>query len=90
MTSEVKLPAKLDMPAAIKLVEDLRNISGDIKIDGAEVKNLGSLCLQALIAASKHAHSNGHAFSFTAISERMKNQMAMMGATPEKLMEGKL
>ena len=88
MTGVLKLPAKIDLTATDQLVSDLRALEGDIAIDASEVTHLGTLGLQALIAASRSAHAAGHAFSFTSVTDRMKEQMQVMGTSPEKLMEG--
>lgn len=88
MSDPYSLPARLDLSAVTQLVDDLRAIEGDIRIDASEVGHLGALCLQALIAASKHAHSNGHAFEMSGASEKVVAQMQFMGLAPEQLMEG--
>lgn len=90
MTGTVTLPARLDLPAATRLVSELRQIDGPIVVNGAEVKHLGALGLQALVAASRAAHARGATFEVSNGSEKMIEHMATMGVTPEQLMEGKL
>lgn len=88
MVEGVKLPTKLDLSAAMPLVSDLKGIEGDMHLDATDVNHMGALCLQALIAASRHAKANGHTFKISNVSDKVVDQMALMGLTPENLMEG--
>lgn len=90
MSGTITLPARLDLPAATRLVAELKQIEGPIVVDGAEVKHLGALGLQALVAASRATHARGDPFDLTNGSEKMIEHMAIMGVTPEQLVEGKL
>lgn len=88
MTGHVKLPARLDLSQAIHLVSDLRKIDGDVHIDASEVTHLGALCLQALIAAARKAIDAGHRFEMVGVTDKVLDQMKVMGTAPEHLMEG--
>lgn len=90
MSGAVILPSRLDLPAATRLASELRQIEGPITIDGSEVKLLGALGLQALVAASRAAHKRGDSFEITDSSDKMITHMATMGVTPEQLAEGSL
>lgn len=88
MSDPLTLPARLDLSAVTQLVTDLRAMEGDIRVDASEVSHLGALCLQALIAASRQAHANGHIFEISGASEKVVGQMQFMGLAPQQLMEG--
>ena len=54
MSEPVKLSSRLDLSAASDLKTTLVKASGnDVVLDFSEVKVLGSLCLQVIIAASR-------------------------------------
>lgn len=88
MSTALKLPPKLDLSAATQLVSDLRAIEGDMHIDASEVTHMGSLCLQALIAAARHANASDNIFEISNFTQRALDQLSVMGVTPENLMEG--
>lgn len=88
MSEVLTLPAKLDLAAADQLVTSLKAQEGDISLDAAEVTHMGAICLQALIAASAHARSHGHAFELRNVSDKVAAQLAVMGTSPQELMEG--
>ena len=90
MSDPLKLPPRLDLSAAMQLASDLRAVKGDIHVDLTGVSHLGALCLQTLIAASRHARAGGHAFHMTGTSDKVLEQMKLMGTSPETLMEGSL
>lgn len=90
MTGPYKLPARLDLSQAMPLVFKLREIEGDVEIDASEVRHLGALCLQALIAAAREANAGGHRFEMTGVTDKVLEQMKVMGTSPEKMMEGAL
>jgi chemotaxis protein CheX len=88
MSGEIKLPKRVDLSSAMKLVSDLKSAEGGIKVDVSDVDHLGTLGLQALIAAARHAKENGHRFELENVPERVLGQMELMGTSPEHLMEG--
>ena len=90
MSGAVSLPARIDLPAAMRLVVQLREVGGPVVVDGSAVTHLGALGLQALVAASRDANKRGDTFELTNGSEKMVEHMAIMGVSPEQLVEGKL
>ncbi|THH38477.1 anti-sigma factor antagonist [Aliishimia ponticola] len=90
MSEPLHLPERLDLAAATKLATDLRAMDGDITLDASQVKHLGALCLQTLVAASRKAKAGGHSFALTDTPEKVLHQLEFMGASPEQLREGAL
>lgn len=90
MSDVIKLPARLDLPAAVRLVNELREVSGSISVDASEVSHMGALGLQALVAASRDAKTRGDTFEILGSSDKVLKQMKIMGTAPEQLMEGKI
>lgn len=88
MSDAVKLPARLDLSNAMQLVSDLRAVEGDVKVDASDASHLGALGLQALAAAARKAVANGHTFEMDGTSDRVIEQLKMMGSSPEHLKEG--
>ena len=60
MSDPIVLPSKLDLPAAVPLLNDLRACDGDIVLDAKDLSHLGALCLQVLISGAKTARDAGH------------------------------
>lgn len=90
MSTVLALPAKLNTAAAPQLVVDLKKIDGNLTLDATQTKFVGALCLQALVAASRSAKSSGTSFEITGLSQAVEQQMAVMGVTPQRLMESTL
>lgn len=90
MSDVVSLPARLDMPAATRLLADLCSIDGAITVDGHAVTHLGALGLQTLVAAARAAIARGDSFTLSDPSDQMIEQMRIMGLSPEQLAEGKI
>jgi chemotaxis protein CheX len=88
MTWPLKLPARLDLAQALPLVSTMREMDGDVEVDASEVRHLGALCLQALIAAARKATADGHRFVMIGATDKVLEQMKVMGTSPETLMEG--
>ncbi len=88
MTGKYKLPARMDLSVAMQLVGDLRKLDGDIRIDASGVTHMGALCLQALIAAARKANATGHTFEMSGVTDKVLDQMKVMGTAPDQLMEG--
>ena len=88
MSDAIQLPARLDLPGAVALVNDLRDRPGPICLDAAEVTHLGALGLQALVAISRHVTARGDGFEITNASDKFTAHMEIMGASPDSLMEG--
>ena len=83
------LDPKLDLSAASDLLMSLRAKAGsDVVIDMINVTHMGALCLQVIISAARSAHGAGHAFGFVNTSDRVLDQLRLMGLTPETVAEG--
>ena len=89
MTEAIVLKDRLDLAAAPRLQASLQEApEGDVTLDLAGVSHLGALCLQLLIAAGRRAHAKGGALHLRNTSDRVLDQMRVMGITPEMLTEG--
>ncbi len=90
MTAPIALAARLDLPAAGPLAEEIRARAGtDLEIDAGAVSHLGGLCLQVLIAAAAAWREAGNALSISAMSEDFTAALAVFGLTPEALISEK-
>lgn len=66
------LPGDLDLPMAQPLIASLRHAaahSGSILIDAGGVERVSTACIQALLAASRHAAEHGVRFGIVRPSE---------------------
>ena len=89
MSEPLKLSSRLDLSAASDLKTSLVKVSGNnVILDFSEVKVLGALCLQVIIAASRAAKANDLEFSLINLSERVEDQLRIVGVTPQDLSEG--
>lgn len=89
MTETISLDAKLDLPAASKLMTALTAQEADeLVLDFENVTHLGALCVQVLISAAKTANSGSGSISFTNVSDRVIDQLRVMGLTPESIAKG--
>lgn len=89
MTEPLILHPKLDLPAAAPLAEELKaRLDTDVVLDGGKVTHLGALCLQVILSAATSLRRKGHAMTLTNFSDKVVEQMAQMGFTPETLAEG--
>lgn len=90
MSDVLTLPARLDLPGASEVLNELKKFSGPVHVDASALTHLGALGLQVLVAAARDAKARDAEFQFTGSSERILAQMAVMGVSPEQLMEGAL
>ncbi len=90
MAEPVILAPKLDMAAATELMTTLQSRSQHdaLVLDMTEVKHLGALCLQVLISAAKTAAAENRDFSIINVSDRVSDQLRVMGLTPDTLSGG--
>ncbi len=90
MSEPIALAARLDLPAASKIVEaaNAADLSQEIVFDASDVTHLGAMCAQALIAISRAAQEAGGAIKLENVSDRVTTQLATMGLSPEQIMEG--
>lgn len=88
MSAPVQLAPRLDLPAASALLATLRsNTEPDVILDMSEVKHLGALCVQVLISAATTFAAEGRKFSLVNASDRVIDQLRVMGMTPEAIAE---
>lgn len=89
MSEPVVLAPKLDLAAASALLTSLRSHDApELVIDMSQVKHLGALCLQVLLAAAKTSNSQNRTMTLTNTSDRVIDQMRLMGMTPETIARG--
>jgi chemotaxis protein CheX len=83
------LSPKLDLASAAALTTTLRGQQGkDVVLDFKEVKHLGALCLQVMLCAATSAIEQGCKLSIVNASDRVIDQMRVMGMTPEAVTRG--
>lgn len=87
MADQITLPAKLDLPAAAPLLDELQKLEGDIALDGSEINHIGALCLQVLISCAKTAAAAGHSFRVENLSDAAQSQLGFMGVDINNLSE---
>ena len=88
MTLRIELQPKLDLRAANSLVDALRHAAGaDVILDASKVSHLGTLCLQALIAAAKDHKTEGTKFVLERASDTFINHLAIFGFSIETFAE---
>ena len=91
MTEPLVLQQKLDLPAAAPLAEELKSrLGGDVVLDASEVTQIGALCLQVMLAAATSLKGAGHSLSLTNVNDRVVEQLAQMGFSPETVAEGRV
>lgn len=84
MAKQVTLDAKLDSAVAPDLGRRLIAAKDeDVALDGSQVEQLGALCLEVLMSARHLWSAAGHAFTLQAPSDRMVDDLARFGLTPE-------
>jgi len=80
-TSSLALPAKLDADAAHRLKASLLERQGQsLSIDASDVQQMGTLCLQVLLAAKKSWRNEGHDFVMKNPSPAFRDSVALLGA----------
>ncbi len=90
MSGALPLPARLDLSAATRLLADLRKQDGPIRLDASSVTHLGALGVQTIVAASRAARARGDDVEINDPSEKMIEQMQIMGVTQEQLVGGSI
>ena len=90
MADPVVLNPKLDLAAAADLMETMRGRKEEeVVLDFSQVTHFGALCLQVLVAAATSAKSEGRRLTFLNISDRVVDQLRVMGMTPELITRGR-
>jgi len=83
------LAPKLDLSAASALMTTLKALDQkDIVLDMSEVNHFGALCLQVLVASARNQSENDRKMSFINVSDRVCDQMRVMGVAPESIARG--
>ncbi len=79
--SVVRLPAVLDLNAAAPLKAELLALRGGaVELDASEVRRLGGLCLQVLLAARATWAADGSELRFAAASDSFQDAWTLFGA----------
>ena len=69
-------------------METLKDHDRDITLDLSKVTYFGALCLQVVIAAATAVRAAGHNVSLVNASDRVVEQLRVMGQSPESIAEG--
>jgi chemotaxis protein CheX len=86
MPDPIKLASKLDLAAASALLATLREHDRDeVVLDMEDVKHFGALCMQVILVAASDAEARNGKISMTNVSDRVIDQMRVMGMTPETI-----
>ena len=81
MAAAIALPENLDLKAAAPLKAALLERRGvAITVEADQVRRLGGLCLQVLLAARKAWDQDGQSFSITGPSEAFVETTRLFGA----------
>ena len=89
MPDPIRLAPKLDLAAASALLVTLREQEHDeVMLDMEDVKHFGALCMQVILAAARDAEARSGKISMTNVSDRVIDQMRVMGMTPEAITRG--
>jgi chemotaxis protein CheX len=81
--------ARLDLPAASRLRQALQDCPDhEVIVDMAQVTHLGALCVQVLISAARSLQSQGRNLSMLNTTDRVLDQLRLMGFTPESIAKG--
>lgn len=90
MPDALVLAPKLDLAAASGLMTTLReHTEAEVILDMSEVKHLGALCLQVILSAASTANSENRKILIENVSDRVVDQMRVMGMTPEAISRGR-
>lgn len=90
MSDTVMLAPKLDLPAASALlIEMKKQTDAELVLDMSEVKHLGALCVQVLFAAATSAIAEGRKISLINPSDRVIDQLRLMGMSTEIISRGR-
>lgn len=90
MKEPLQMADKLDLSAASDLMSQLKNRSEDeVVLDFADVKHMGALCLQVLLSAATNAVSENRKIAIVNASDRVVDQLRVMGMTPEMISRGR-
>ncbi|WP_300030360.1 STAS domain-containing protein [uncultured Roseobacter sp.] len=81
---------KLDLSAAAGLATALgERDDEELTVDLSKVKHLGALGLQVFLSAATSANAQGRKILFINASDRVIDQLRVMGMTPEMISGGR-
>jgi len=90
MTDPVQMAPKLDLSAASDLMATLQGRKeDDVVLDFSEVKHLGAICVQVLVAAATSFNAENRKLSMVNVSERVTDQLRVMGMSAETISRGR-
>lgn len=86
MTSHVQLHDRLDYHSVAPLMEELKTITDDeLVIDAANVRHLGTLPLQVILATVKQRAAQGKHTRLANASDGCVDILSLFGFSPETL-----
>jgi len=86
MNKPLKLPSRMDGPAAEKLAPELAKLSGKpVSLDGAEVTFGGALGLQFLVAARRKWQQDDSEFTIENPSDALTDSCRILGIGPDEI-----
>lgn len=90
MTAPLRLPARLDSAAAIRLARDLQDRDGTpVVLDAAQVDLLGARALQTLLVAASAWRAAGTPFAVVNLPPEVRGQLATLGLPDTRPIEGR-
>lgn len=86
MTTQITLPARLDLSVASNLARDILALHGqDVTLDAKEVILLGTPGLQVLLAAQREWSDENTTLTLQNPPSKFIDQLARFGLTPDDL-----
>ncbi len=86
MTTHVQLHDRLDYQSVMPLMEELKAITDDdLVIDAGNLRHLGTLPLQVILAAVKQRAAQGKTTRLANASDGCVDMLSLFGFTPETL-----
>jgi len=86
MTTHVQLHDRLDYQSVMPLMEQLKSITDeDLVIEAGNVRHLGTLPLQVILATVKQRTAQGLKTRLTNASDGCVDMLSLFGFTPETL-----
>lgn len=86
--ARMRLPEIMTSRHAPGLAADLKSLRGrPIILDASSVRQIGTLCLQVLISASRTWKVDGHDFRMSGASEEMAKRWELFGLPPGEYAE---
>ncbi len=86
MTTQVHLHDRLDYQSVAPLFAEFKAISDDhLVIDASQVRHIGTLPLQVILASVKHRAAEGKTTVLSNASDSCVDMLGLFGFTPETL-----